>query len=96
MNYTKETSEALSKAFSYAEEHRHQYITPEHIVYGICNIKNFEKIFSEFGGDIDKLKALLPEGHLLREETIQEILCGDATLVIDWNEDGSIKDWGIL
>lgn len=46
--------------------------------------------------DIDKLKGLLPDGHLLREETIQEILCGDATLVIDWNEDGSIKDWGTL
>ena len=46
--------------------------------------------------DIDKLKELLPDGHLLREETIQEILCGDATLVIVWNEDGSIKDWGTL
>ena len=46
--------------------------------------------------DIDKLKALLPDGHFLSEETIQEILCGDVTLVIDWNEDGSIKDWGIL
>ena len=46
--------------------------------------------------DIDKLKELLPDVHLLREETIQEILCGDATLVIDWNEDGSIKDWGTL
>ena len=46
--------------------------------------------------DIDKLKALLPDGHFLREETIEEILCGNATLVIDWNEDGSIKDWGIL
>ena len=46
--------------------------------------------------DIDKLKELLPEGHLLKEETVEEILCGNATLVIDWNEDGSIKDWGIL
>ena len=41
--------------------------------------------------DIDKLKELLPEGHLLREETVEEILCGNATLVIDWNEDGSIN-----
>lgn len=46
--------------------------------------------------DIDKLKELLPGGHLLREETIEEILCGDATLVIDWDMDGNIKDWGIL
>lgn len=46
--------------------------------------------------DIDKLKALLPEGYLLSEAIIQEILCGNVTLVIDWNEDGSIKDWGIL
>ena len=46
--------------------------------------------------DIDKLKAILPEGYLLREETIQEILIGNVTLVIDWNEDGSIKDWGTL
>ena len=46
--------------------------------------------------DIDKLKALLPDGHFLSEETIQEIVCGNVTLVIDWNEDGSIKDWGTL
>lgn len=46
--------------------------------------------------DIDRLKALLPEGELLKEETIEEVLCGNATLVIDWNKDGSIKDWGIL
>ena len=46
--------------------------------------------------DIDKLKALLPDGHLLIEETIEEILCGNAGLIIDWNEDGSIRDWGIL
>ena len=32
--------------------------------------------------DIDKLKILLPDGHLLKEETIQELLCGNATLVI--------------
>lgn len=46
--------------------------------------------------DMDKLKELLPEGHLLAEETIEEILCGNATLVIEWDENGSIKDWGIL
>lgn len=46
--------------------------------------------------DIDRLKALLPKGNLLDEETIQEILWGNVTLVIDWNEDGSIKSWGIL
>lgn len=46
--------------------------------------------------DIDKLKELLPQGHYLDEETIKEILCGNATLVIDWNEDGNIKDWGVL
>ena len=46
--------------------------------------------------DIDKLIALLADGHLLKEETIQGILRGDVTIVIDWNEDGSIKDWGTL
>ena len=46
--------------------------------------------------DIDKLKELLPEGHYLSEEIIGEILCGNATLVIDWNKDGSIKNWGVL
>lgn len=46
--------------------------------------------------DIDKLKELLPEGHLLKEETIQEILLGNVTLIIDWDEDGNIKDWGTL
>lgn len=46
--------------------------------------------------DIDKLKALLPEGYLLKEETIEEILLGNITLYIDWNMDGSIRDWGTL
>ena len=44
--------------------------------------------------DIDKLLALLDAE--LDDFTIEEILVGDSTLVIDWNEDGSIKDWGIL
>jgi hypothetical protein len=44
--------------------------------------------------DIDKLLALL--GAELDDFTIEEILIGNSTLVIDWNEDGSIKDWGIL
>jgi hypothetical protein len=44
--------------------------------------------------DIDKLLALL--GAELDEFTIEEVLVGNSTLVIDWNEDGSIKDWGIL
>lgn len=44
--------------------------------------------------DIDKLLILLDAQ--LDEFTIEEILTGNSTLVIDWNEDGSIKDWGIL
>ena len=44
--------------------------------------------------DIDKLLALL--GAELDDFTIEEVLVGNSTLVIDWNEDGSIKDWGIL
>lgn len=44
--------------------------------------------------DIDKLLALL--GAKLDDFTIEEILTGNSTLVIDWNEDGSFKDWGIL
>ena len=87
MNYTKETSEALSKAFSYAEEHRHQYITPEHIVYGICNIKNFEKIFSEFGGDIDKLKeelvGYLEEYASEKESFFEPVMTVDCRNIIE-------------
>ena len=44
--------------------------------------------------DIDKLLMLLDAQ--LDEFTIEDILAGNCTLVIDWNEDGSIKDWGIL
>ena len=46
--------------------------------------------------DIDRLLALLPDGEKLDEYTIQEVLIGNATICIDWNEDGSIKTWGIL
>ncbi|MBQ3543609.1 MAG: AAA family ATPase [Lachnospiraceae bacterium] len=87
MNYTKETSEALSKAFSYAEEHRHQYITPEHIVYGICNIKSFEEIFLEFGGNIEELKeelvGYLEEYASEKEKLFEPIMTIDCTNVIE-------------
>lgn len=46
--------------------------------------------------DIDKLKEMLPDGHCLSEETIQEIIDGEVSLVIDWDENGNIKDWGTL
>ena len=41
--------------------------------------------------DIDKLKEMLPDGHYLSEETIQEIINGEVRLVIDWDENGNIK-----
>lgn len=87
MNYTKETSEALSKAFSYAEENGHQYITPEHIVYGICNIKSFEEIFLEFGGNIKELKeelaGYLEEYASEKEKLFEPIMTIDCTNVIE-------------
>lgn len=46
--------------------------------------------------DIDKLNELLPGVYHLSEETIEEILCGNISLVIEWDENGNIKDWGIL
>ena len=46
--------------------------------------------------DIDRLKEMLPDGHYLNEETVQKILDGEIRLVIDWDENGNIKDWGTL
>lgn len=46
--------------------------------------------------DIDKLKAILPYGETLTEEEFEEIALGNVQLIINWNEDGSIKDWGLL
>ena len=46
--------------------------------------------------DIDKLKAILPNGDLLTEEDFAEIALGNVELNISWNEDGSIKSWGLL
>lgn len=46
--------------------------------------------------DIDKLKEMLPDGHYLNEEAIQEIIDGEIRLVIVWDENGNIKDWGTL
>lgn len=46
--------------------------------------------------DIDILKSILPQGELLNEEIFEDLLLGNRHLIIDWNEDGSIKDWGIL
>lgn len=46
--------------------------------------------------DIDKLKAILPQGELLTEDMFEDIALGNVALMISWNKDGSIKDWGLL
>ena len=47
--------------------------------------------------DWEKLKSILPNGESLTDEDFERLLIGDCILIIEWNEDGSIKDnWGIL
>ena len=90
MNYTKESSDAFAEAFSYAEEHKHKYITPEHIVYGICNVKSFQDTFSEFGGNVYELKKELVEyleEYASEKENIQKpIMTIDCRSVIEMAE----------
>ena len=46
--------------------------------------------------DIDKLKEMLPDGQYLNEEVIQKLIDGEVRLVIFWDENGNIKNWGVL
>lgn len=44
--------------------------------------------------DFDKMLKVL--GIELDKDVKEAILAGDCKLILDWNENGSLQDWGTL
>ena len=61
MNVSAEVLAVLQKAVDFSIEQKYAYVTPETILYCICDIPIFEDTFEECGGDIDKLKKDLTD-----------------------------------
>ena len=61
--YTQKTVETLKTAQNMAEEYHNQYITPEHILYGLLDQDNglIPSLFTKLGADNDAILAELKE-----------------------------------
>ena len=61
--YTQKTVETLKAAQNMAEEYHNQYITPEHILYGLLDQDNglIPSLFSKLGADNDAILSELKE-----------------------------------
>ena len=78
MKYTDELQQIIQNAFRLAEEERHRYIMPEHIVYGFTKDQQFNQRFRYYGGDVQQLQEqivvwLRENAEQLQEEEEQEI-----------------------
>lgn len=78
MKYTDELQQIIQNAFRLAEEERHRYIMPEHIVYGFTKDRQFNQRFRYYGGDVQQLQEqivvwLRENAEQLQEEEEQEI-----------------------
>ena len=63
IRFSKVLEELFIKAVSFAKEEKHEYVTPEHLLYMITFNHEFEQSFKRCNGDINKLREDL-EGYL--------------------------------
>lgn len=61
MQYSEIVKNIFANMIKYAKENKHEYITPEHLLYIITKEEVFNKSFIECGGNIEKLKDDLQE-----------------------------------
>lgn len=59
IKYTKLFSKAIEGALSMAKSMAHEYVTPEHILFALCNFEQFAEAITIVGGSIDELKTKL-------------------------------------
>jgi ATP-dependent Clp protease ATP-binding subunit ClpA len=64
---------ALVRAIREAKGYRHEYVTVEHMLYGLLYDELTTHIISQCGGSIDNLKQRL-EATLLCREIVQEVV----------------------
>lgn len=61
MNYTTEVQAAIAAAFLLAEKNKNRYLTPEHLMYGLCFDGVLRELYESHGGNIKKLETNLLE-----------------------------------
>jgi ATP-dependent Clp protease ATP-binding subunit ClpA len=59
MKINQELNEIIAASYNEAKARKHEYITPEHILYASLFFKTARSIISGCGGDIEELKATL-------------------------------------
>ncbi|MBD7912750.1 ATP-dependent Clp protease ATP-binding subunit ClpA [Clostridium cibarium] len=57
MKYSRIVNEILGKMISFAKAKKHEYITPEHLLYIITFNNTFIECFKSCGGDVEKLRV---------------------------------------
>lgn len=74
MKYSREVEEILGQMVIFARDKKHEYITPEHLLYSITFNNNFIEAFKVCNGDLDKLRKNI-EKYL--DENIETLEKGD-------------------
>jgi len=69
MTQSPEIESIIEQAIAYAKEHKHQYVTVEHLLLALVNYSTFKKCLSTFGADVDtmseEIKAYLESLHAI-------------------------------
>ena len=56
LNISADLKNVFDKAINLAASRRDEYITPEHILFALCEEEPFQNVFEGLGGDIDNLQ----------------------------------------
>ena len=69
MTQSPEIESIIEQAITYAKEHKHQYVTVEHLLLALVNYSTFKKCLATFGADVDtmseEIKAYLESLHAI-------------------------------
>ena len=85
MNVSAEVLNILQKAVDFSIEQKYAYVTPETILYCICDVPIFVETFEECGGDTDKLKKDLTDyldRYIEKDGTVKSVFSVAANQVI--------------
>lgn len=74
MNLSQEVNEILSSAYQEARQRKHEYLTPEHVLYAALHYEYPREVLAECGADADEIRSELDE-HL--NENLPRISRGD-------------------
>lgn len=79
MKIEQELNDLFDKAYKFAQDNKHEYVTPEHILFLILQIKNYQDIIFSIGGNCDGIvsglqvffESKIPKLHTRKKEPIQ-------------------------